>query len=65
MEQTARQNAATQDTAASANVTGLQRKVAGVLPIAVTAPRTGAAYRFVRPLVVDEETTLTFRYRGK
>ena len=53
------------DTAASANVGELQRKVVGVLPIAINIPRTGTSYRFVRPLVVDEETKLTFRYRMK
>ena len=51
--------------AASANVTDLQRRVAGVLPIAVNVPRTGSSYRFVRPLVIDEETTLTFKYRSR
>ena len=53
------------DTAASVNVGELQRKVVGVLPIAINIPRTGSSYRFVRPLVVDEETKLTFRYRRK
>ena len=53
------------DTAQSANVGELQRKVVGVLPIAINIPRTGNSYRFVRPLVVDEETKLTFRYRRK
>ncbi len=51
--------------AASGNVQDLQRRVAGVLPIAINVPRTGNSYRFVRPLVIDEPTTLTFRYRGK
>jgi len=51
--------------APSANVNDLQRRVAGVLPIAVTVPRTGTPYRFERPLVVDEETRLTFSYRSK
>jgi carboxypeptidase family protein len=49
----------------SANVKDLQRRVTGVLPIAMTVPRAGNAYRFVRPLVVDEETRLTFHYRSK
>jgi hypothetical protein len=49
----------------SSNVTDLQRRVVGVLPIAVNVPRTGNSYRFVRALAVDEETTLTFRYRSK
>jgi hypothetical protein len=51
--------------AASANVQDLQRRVSGVLPITVSVPKAGNSYRFVRPLVIDEETTLTFRYRGK
>lgn len=53
------------DAAASPNVGELQRKVVGVLPININIPRTGVSYRFVRPLVVDEETKLTFRYRMK
>ena len=52
-------------TQASTNVTDLQRRVAGVLPIAVNVPRTGSSYHFVRPLVIDEETKLTFKYRSK
>jgi hypothetical protein len=58
-----RQNASA-DQAASVNVMELQKRVAGVLPIAVTVPRTGSSYRFVRPLVVDEETKLSFSYRS-
>jgi hypothetical protein len=66
-QRTGRQNAASAsaDTTASVNVTDLQRRVAGVLPIAVNVPRAGNAYRFVRPLVVDEETRLTFAYRTR
>lgn len=48
----------------SPNVTNLQRRVAGVLPIPVEVPKAGTSYRFVRPLVVDEETKLTFAYRS-
>jgi hypothetical protein len=48
---------------ASGNVQDLQRRVAGVLPIAVNVPRTGSSYQFVRPLVIDEATTLTFKYK--
>jgi Carboxypeptidase regulatory-like domain len=59
----ARQKEPMPDTAASSNVTALQTRVAGVLPIAVNIPKAGNAYRFVRPLVVDEETRVTFRYR--
>jgi len=51
--------------APSANVTSFQRKVAGVLPVAVDVPRAGNSYRFVRPLVLDEETKLTFAYKTK
>jgi hypothetical protein len=50
---------------ASANVLNLQRRVAGVLPIRVDVPHTGTSYSFVRPLVLDEETKVTFRYKSK
>jgi len=49
----------------SSNVLNLQRRVAGVLPVRVTVPREGTSHRFLRPLVVDEETTVTFRYESK
>ncbi len=52
-----------QPTAPSANVSNLQRRVAGVLPIGVDVPRAGKAYRFLRPLVIDEETKVTFKYK--
>jgi hypothetical protein len=51
--------------AASANVFNLQQRVAGVLPVAVDVPRAGTSYRFVRPLVVNEETKLSFTYKSK
>jgi hypothetical protein len=51
-----------QDTSASTNVADLQKKVVGVLPIAINIPRTGNSYRFLRTLVVDEETKLGFAY---
>jgi hypothetical protein len=51
--------------APSANVTNFQRKVAGVLPVAVDVPHAGTSYSFVRPLVVDEETKLTFAYKTR
>jgi hypothetical protein len=51
--------------APSLNVVNLQRRVAGVLPVAVDVPRAGMAFHFVRPLVVDEETKVTFGYRSK
>jgi len=50
---------------ASANVFNLQQRVAGVLPVAVDVPRAGTSYRFVRPLVVNEETKLNFTYKSK
>jgi hypothetical protein len=53
------------DQPASANVVNLQRRVAGVLPIPVDVPRAGASFRFVRPLVLDEETKVTFSYKTK
>jgi hypothetical protein len=49
---------------ASPNVANLQRRVSGVLPIAIDVPKAGVAYHFVRPLVLDEETRLTFTYRA-
>ena len=51
--------------AQSANVANLQRRVAGVLPVRIDIPRAGHSYRFKRPLVVDEETFLTFKYKDK
>jgi len=51
--------------AASPNVFNLQQRVAGVLPIAVDVPRAGTSYRFLRPLVVNEETKLSFTYKSK
>jgi hypothetical protein len=51
--------------AASANVVNLQRRVAGVLPVAIEVPRAGTSFQFVRPLVLDEETKVTFIYKSK
>lgn len=51
--------------APSTNVVNFQRRIAGVLPIAVEVPRTGTSHRFVRPLVIDEETNLSFRYQAR
>jgi hypothetical protein len=50
---------------ASANVVNLQRRVAGVLPVAIDVPRTGTSFSFVRPLVLDEETKVTFSYKSR
>lgn len=53
-----------QQQAPSSNVFALQRRVAGVLPVRIDIPHAGASYRFVRPLVLDEETTVRFRYKA-
>jgi hypothetical protein len=49
----------------SQNVLNLQRRVAGVLPVRVDVPRAGKSYRFVRPLVLEEETKISFQYKTK
>lgn len=51
--------------APSQNVLNLQRRVAGVLPVRVDVPRAGTAYQFVKPLVLDEETRVSFRYKRR
>jgi hypothetical protein len=50
---------------ASANVMNLQKRVAGVLPVPVEVPRAGTSFSFVRPLVLDEETKVTFSYKTR
>jgi hypothetical protein len=60
------QNQAGQITnAPSQNVFNLQRRVAGILPVRIEVPRSGRSYHFVRPLVMDEETRITFQYKSK
>ena len=49
----------------SQNVFSLQRRVAGLLPVPVEVPRSGKSYRFVRPLVLEEETRITFQYKAR
>jgi hypothetical protein len=49
----------------SVNVQSLQRRAAGVLPVRIDVPRAGSSFRFVKPLVVDEETNVGFRYRRR
>ena len=49
----------------SMNVQNLQRRAAGVLPIEIDVPRAGESYRFVKPLVVDEETVVGFNYKRR
>ena len=57
--------AATPVNVGSANVVNLQRRVAGVLPVAIDVPHTGTSFSFVRPLVLDEETKVTFNYKTR
>ena len=47
----------------SSNVQSLQRRASGVLPVRIDVPRAGTSHRFVKPVVLDEEVTLSFRYR--
>jgi hypothetical protein len=49
----------------SQNVIDLQRRTAGVLPVRVDVPRAGTSHRFVKPLVVDQETVVGFRYKRR
>jgi hypothetical protein len=49
----------------SANVQSLQRRAAGVLPVKMEVPRAGTSHRFVKPLVVDEQVAVRFRYRRR
>jgi len=64
-ERDIKKQAAQQQLAASANVYSLQQRVSGVLPVRVDVPRAGNSYHFVRPLVLDEETRVTFTYKLK
>jgi hypothetical protein len=49
----------------SLNVQSLQRRAAGVLPVRIDVPRAGTSHRFLKPLVVDEETVVQFRYKRR
>ena len=49
----------------SVNVQNLQRRASGVLPVRIEVPRAGSSYRFVKPLVIDQEASVTFRYRRR
>lgn len=49
----------------SQNVVNLQRRAAGVLPVRIEVPRAGTSHRFVKPLVVDQETVVSFRYKRR
>ena len=65
LEEQARQSRAAQLSTPSANVTNLQRRVAGILPVRIDVPKSGRSYRFVRTLVMDEETRISFNYKAK
>ncbi len=65
LETNARQVQQMQLLTPSQNVFNLQRRIAGVLPVKVDVPRAGRSYKFVRPLVMDEETRVTFQYKAK
>ena len=64
-EREAKKQAQAAQNAPSSNVINLQRRVSGVLPVAIAVPHAGTAFHFVRPLVVDEETKITFAYKSK
>ncbi len=53
------------DAGVSLNVQSLQRRAAGILPVRIEVPRAGTSHRFVKPLVIDEETMVSFRYRRR
>lgn len=65
LEEQARKNLAAQINTPSQNVFNLQRRVAGILPVRVDVPRAGKSYRFVRPLVLEEETKISFQYKSR
>jgi hypothetical protein len=65
MEEQARQNRAAQLSRPSDNVVNLQKRVAGILPVRIDVPKGGRSYRFVRTLVLDEETRISFNYKSK
>lgn len=65
IEELAKKTQAAQLNNYSRNVFSLQRRVAGLLPVAVEVPRSGKSYRFVRPLILEEETRITFQYKSR
>jgi hypothetical protein len=56
---------APQTVAPSQNVIDLQRRATGVLPVRIDIPRAGTSHQFVKPLVVDQETTVKLRYKRR
>jgi hypothetical protein len=65
LQRDAKKKTEKQQYAASVNVTSLQQRISGVLPVRVDVPRAGNSYHFVRPLVLDEETRVSFTYKSK
>ncbi|HEY6331037.1 MAG TPA: carboxypeptidase-like regulatory domain-containing protein [Blastocatellia bacterium] len=63
IEEQSRKN--TQSDQPSQNVFNLQKRVNGILPVRVDVPKGGKSYWFVRPLVLNEETTVSFHYKLK
>jgi hypothetical protein len=61
----AREEGAVQAQVASANVTSLQTRAAGQLPVRIDVPRNASSYSFTRLLVLDEETAMSFRYKSR
>ena len=51
--------------APSQNIINMQKRVAGVLPVRIDVPRSGSLYSFFRPLVFEEETLVSFRYKTR
>jgi hypothetical protein len=64
-QQKERQQKKDENEAPSQNVQNLQRRVSGVLPVPIDVPHAGSSHRFVKPLVLDEEAQVTFRYRRR
>ena len=60
-----RDNEAQKQVEPSQNVINLQRRAAGVLPVRVEVPRAGTSHQFVKPLVVDQEAVVNFRYKRR
>jgi hypothetical protein len=65
IEEQARKNQQALLNTPSQNVFNLQRRVAGILPVRVEVPRSGKSYRFVRPLVLEDETKISFQYKSR
>jgi hypothetical protein len=61
----AKSQVAQRENEVSLNVQNLQRRASGVLPVRMDVPKAGTSNRFIRPLVVDEETSVSFRYRRR